>query len=60
MKSDVLLQILKAVAALALSMATGYAASQAASKTLASPESFASIAAPDARSAAIFAEPARC
>jgi hypothetical protein len=56
MKSDMRLQILMAFAALALSMATGYAASQAASNTLASPESFASIAAPDARSAAIFAE----
>jgi hypothetical protein len=56
MKSDMRLQILMAVAALALSMATGYAASQTASNTLASPESFASIAAPDARSAAIFTE----
>ena len=56
MKSDLRLQTLMAVAALALSMATGYAASQTASNKLASPESFASIAAPDARSAAIFAE----
>jgi hypothetical protein len=56
MKSDMRLQILMAVTALALSTATGYAASQTASNTLASPESFASIAAPDARSAAIFAE----
>ena len=39
-----------------MSMLTGYAASQTASNTLASPESFASIADTDARSAAIFTE----
>jgi hypothetical protein len=49
-------QILASVAALAMSMLTGYAASQTASNTLASPESFASIADTDARSAAIFIE----
>ena len=48
--------ILVSVAALGLSMLTGYAASQTASNTLASPESFASIADTDARSAAIFTE----
>jgi len=56
MKSDMRLQILIPVAALAMSMLTGYAASQTASNTLASPESFASIAEADARSAAIFTE----
>jgi hypothetical protein len=44
------------VAALAMSMLTGYAASQTASSTLASAESFGSIADTDARSVAIFTE----
>src|SRR6202795_4494500 len=56
MKSDIRLQILMAFAALALSMATGYAASQTASNTLDSPEHFIPIADTDARSAAIFTE----
>jgi hypothetical protein len=49
-------QILVSVAALGLSLLTGYAASQTASNALASPESFASIADTDARSAAMFTE----
>jgi len=56
MKSDMRFQILASVAALAVSMTTGYAASQANSNTLASPESFSSIADTDARSAAMFTE----
>jgi hypothetical protein len=56
MKSETRFQILVSAAALGLSMLTGYAASQPASNTLASPESFASIADTDARSAAIFNE----
>jgi hypothetical protein len=50
------LQMLVPLAALAMSMLTGYAASQTASSTLASPESFVSIADADTRSAAIFNE----
>jgi len=50
------LQVVVPVAALAMSMLTGYAASQTASNTLASPKSFVSIADTDARSAAIFTE----
>src|SRR4029077_7074452 len=49
-------QILVSVAALAMSMLTGYAASQTASNALASLESFASITDTDARSAAMFTE----
>jgi hypothetical protein len=56
MKSDLRLQILIPVAALAMSMLTGYAASQTASNTLASAESFGSIADTGARSVAIFNE----
>jgi hypothetical protein len=56
MKSETRLQILVPAAALAMSMLTGYAASQTASNTLASPESFVAIADTDARSAAIFTE----
>jgi hypothetical protein len=56
MKSETRFQILVSVAALGLSVLTGYAASQTASNTLASPESFASISDTDARSAAIFSE----
>jgi hypothetical protein len=48
--------MLVAIAALGLSMMTGYAASQTASHNLASPGSFAGIADTDARSAAIFTE----
>src|SRR5258706_11444719 len=56
MKSETPLRIFVSVTALGLSMLTGYAASQTASDTLASPDSFASIADTDARSAAIFTE----
>jgi cytochrome c5 len=56
MQSDMRFQILVSVAALAVSMTTGYAASQADSNTLASPESFSSIADTEARSAAMFTE----
>ena len=56
MKSETRFQILVPAAALAMSMLSGYAASQTASNTLASPESFVAIADTDARSAAIFTE----
>jgi hypothetical protein len=56
MKSAMRFQVVVPVAALAMSMLTGYAASQTASNTLASPKSFVSIADTDARSAAIFTE----
>ena len=56
MKSETRFRILTSLAALSLSLLTGYAASQTASNTLASPESFAAIADTDARSAAIFTE----
>jgi hypothetical protein len=56
MKSETRAWIIASVTALSLSMLTGYAASQTASTTLASPESFGSIADADARSAAIFTE----
>ncbi len=56
MTSDTRFRILVSVTALGLSMLTGYAASQTASDMLASPDSFASIADTDARSAAIFTE----
>lgn len=56
MKPETRFQILASVAALGLSLMTGYAASQTASNTLASPESFASINDTDARSAAMFTE----
>src|ERR1700687_6371947 len=56
MKSDMRFLILASVAAFAMGMLTSYAAAQTASNPLASPESFASIADTDARSAAIFTE----
>ncbi len=56
MKSETRFQILVSVAALGMSMLTGYAASQTPSNTLASPDSFASISDTSARSAAIFTE----
>jgi hypothetical protein len=56
MKSETRFQLLISVAALGMSMLTGYAASQTASNTLASPEHFAEIADTDARSAAMFSE----
>src|SRR6478609_5887191 len=56
MKSEIRIQILVSVAALSMSLLTGYAASQTASNALASPESFAGIADTYARSAAMFTE----
>jgi hypothetical protein len=56
MKSETRFQLLVSVAAVGMSMLTGYAASQTASNTLASPERFAEIADTDARSAAMFSE----
>ncbi|RZN36368.1 Isoquinoline 1-oxidoreductase subunit [Bradyrhizobium sp. Leo121] len=56
MISETRFRIVVVVAALGLSMVTGYAASQTASHGLASPESFAGIADSDARSAAMFTE----
>ena len=56
MKSERRFQLLVSVAALAVSMLTGYAVSETAPPALASPESFASIADTDARSAAMFTE----
>jgi hypothetical protein len=56
MKSELRFQLLVAVAVVAMSMLGGYAISETAPPTLASPESFASIADPDARSAAMFTE----
>jgi len=56
MKSETRFQLLISVAALGMSMLTGYAASQTASNTLASLEHFAEIADTDARSAAMFSE----
>jgi hypothetical protein len=56
MKSETRVWIVASVTALGLSMLTGYAASQTASTTLASPGSFGSILDTDARSAAIFTE----
>jgi hypothetical protein len=56
MKPETRFQVLASVAALGLSVMTGYAASQTASNTLASPESFAAIADTGARSAAMFTE----
>src|SRR6267154_2000353 len=56
MKSERRSQLLVSVAALAMSMLTGYAVSETAPHTLASPESFASVADTDARSAAMFTE----
>jgi hypothetical protein len=56
MKSETRFQILVPAAALAMSMLTGYAASQTASSMLASPQSFVAIADTETRSAAIFTE----
>ncbi len=56
MKPDLRFRILVSVSAFAISMLSGYAASQTASNTLASPESFSSIADTQARSAAMFTE----
>jgi hypothetical protein len=56
MKSELRFQLVVALVAVASSMFTGYAVSQTASHSLASPDSFASIADTDARSAAMFTE----
>jgi hypothetical protein len=56
MKSAMRFQVLVSVAALAMSLLTGYALSETASHALASPESFAAIGDADQRSAAIFTE----
>src|SRR5712692_3331846 len=56
MKPDLRFRILVSVSVLATSMLTGYAASQTASSTLASPQSFAAIGDTEARSAAMFTE----
>jgi hypothetical protein len=56
MKSEMRRQILVSVAALTISVLTGYAHSETASDKLASPESFASIAATEQRSVAYFVE----
>jgi hypothetical protein len=56
MKSGMRVQIIVSVAALAMSLLTGYALSETASQTLASPESFAAIGDVDKRSSAIFTE----
>jgi hypothetical protein len=56
MKSDMPFRIIVSVSALAMSLLSGYAASQTVSNTLASPESFSSIPDTEARSAAIFTE----
>ena len=56
MKSELRRQILISVAALTLSMLTGYAICETAPDKLASPESFASIAATEQRSVAYFVE----
>jgi mono/diheme cytochrome c family protein len=56
MKSELRCQLLISVAALTTSMLTGYAICETAPDKLASPESFASIAAPEQRSVAYFVE----
>src|SRR6202022_3584549 len=56
MKSETRVWVFASVTALSLSLLTGYAASQTASNTLASPESFRSIADTDAGWAAMFTE----
>jgi hypothetical protein len=56
MKSEMRFQVLVSAASLAMSLLTGYAFSETASNTLASPESFAAIGDTDKRSAAIFTE----
>ena len=56
MKSGMRFQILVPVAALAMSLIAGLAASETAPHTLASPESFAAIGDSNARSAAMFNE----
>jgi hypothetical protein len=56
MKSELPFRLLVSVTALAMGMSAGPAVSETAPRALASPESFASIADTDARSAAMFTE----
>ena len=56
MKSELRFQLLVSIVTVATSMLAGYAVSETAPQNLASPESFASIADTDARSAAMFTE----
>jgi hypothetical protein len=56
MKSELRFQLLVSLVAVVTSIAAGYAASETAPQALATPESFASIADTDARSAAMFTE----
>ena len=56
MKSAMRFQVMVPVAALAISLLTGYAASETTSHALAGPESFAEIGDVSARSAAMFTE----
>src|SRR5215218_9041949 len=56
MKSELRFQLLVSIAALTMSVLAGYAVSETAPQDLAAPESFASIADTDARSAALFTE----
>ncbi|SDS96475.1 Isoquinoline 1-oxidoreductase subunit [Bradyrhizobium canariense] len=56
MKSEMRFQVLVSAASLTMSLLTGYAFSETAPNTLASPESFAAISDVDKRSAAIFTE----
>ena len=56
MKSEMRFQVLVSAASLAMSLLTGYAFSETAPNTLASPDSFAAIGDTDKRSAAIFTE----
>ena len=56
MKSELRFQLLVSMVVVATSMIAGYAVSETAPQALASPESFASIADTDTRSAAMFTE----
>jgi hypothetical protein len=56
MKSELRFQLLVSMVAVATSMLAGYAFSETAPQALAAPDSFASIADTDARSAAMFTE----
>jgi hypothetical protein len=56
MKSELRFQLLVSIVAVMTSMLAGYAVSETAPQDLAGPESFASIADTDARSAAMFTE----
>jgi hypothetical protein len=56
LKAEIRFHVVVSVAAGLMSMLTGYALSQTTPTTLAAPESFASIADPEARSVALFTE----